>query len=45
MFSFKVLSWITLIGILCVTALVTLQVMEFLHFRAIPSVWPLLPKP
>jgi hypothetical protein len=41
--SVKVLSAIALLSTLCFIALVTIQVMEYQHYEAPPSVW--LPKP
>lgn len=34
------LGVLVLVSALCFLALVAMQVMEFLHYRADPSVWP-----
>ena len=38
-FSTKVAGWLALIVVLICVGLVTLQVLEFLFYRAEPSVW------
>ena len=39
MFSTKAASWLALVVVLICVGLVTLQVLEFMYFRAEPSVW------
>lgn len=39
MFSTKVASWLALVVVLISVGLVTIQVLEFLDYRAEPSVW------
>lgn len=39
MFSTKVAAWLTIVIVLICVGLVTLQVLEFLDYRAEPSVW------
>jgi len=38
-FSTKVASWLALVVVLVCTGLITLQVLEFMFFRAEPYVW------
>lgn len=40
MFSFKILSILALIALLCFIGVITLQVMELNYYVAAPSVWP-----
>lgn len=40
MFSSKVLSILVVVALICFAALVTLQVIELVHYGADPSVWP-----
>ncbi len=46
MSSRRVNSWMAILSIfatLCVAAIVTLQVLEHMHYKAPPSVWPATP--
>ncbi len=40
--STKVLGVLSLVATLCFVALITLQVLELLYYRAVPSVWPVV---
>lgn len=40
MFSTKIASWIALAASVCFLLLIVFQVIEFMHYRAAPSVWP-----
>ena len=40
MFSTKGMAILTILATFCFAALVVLQIMEFMHYRAEPSVWP-----
>ena len=39
MFSTKVAGWLALVAVLLCAGLLTLQVMEFMYYKAEPSVW------
>jgi len=39
MFSFKVLSWLAIVAVICFVVLITLQVLEMNYYTAAPSVW------
>lgn len=40
MFSSKVMTILAIVATLCFAAVVALQVLEFTHYSAEPSVWP-----
>lgn len=40
MFFIKILGVLAILATLCIGGLVTLQVLEFQHYKAPPSLWP-----
>ena len=40
MFSSKALSWISIVATVCLLLLIVFQTMEWMFYRAAPSVWP-----
>lgn len=41
----SLMAFLSILATLCVAAIVTLQVLEHLHYKAPPSVWPSTPAP
>ncbi|HPG00623.1 MAG TPA: hypothetical protein PLE77_11180 [Kiritimatiellia bacterium] len=42
MFSSKIASWLAIVATVCFIVLITLQVLELMHYSGDPSAWPKL---